>query len=553
MKTLVLIGTCLTFLSSQLLGAEALNPHPSTLNPQTSTPDWPQWGGSPSRNTPAQAAGLPAEWNVGKFDYRSGNWLADSAQNILWVARLGSESYGSPVIAGGKIFCATNNGAAHLERYPADVDLGCLLAFDQADGRFLWQLSCEKLKDGRDVDYPDQGICSSPLVEGDRLWLVTNRCEVVCLDAEGFLDDENDGPVADEPVRARNESDVVWRFDMIGRLGVVPRYMSNCSVTAAEDLLLVSTSNGADGSADEVPAPQAPSFIALDKRTGKLVWADNSPGGNLLDGQWSSPAFAVLEGVPQAIFAGGDGWLYSFLASKGKDGKPELLWKFDCNPKQSVWIGGGRGERNTIVATPVIAGGRVFVATGQDPEAGEGQGDLWCIDPTRRGDASAELVVDRDGKPVPPRRKSAVDADAGERAIPNPNSAVVWHYRGTDANANGELEFEETMHRALGMAAVADGLLVIGDFSGLVHCLDAATGKVHWTYDALATIWGSPLVADGKIYIGDEDGEVAVFELSRQMKLLAENNMGDSVYSTPVAIASTLYISTRSHLIAIRK
>ena len=102
---------------------------------------------------------------------------------------------------------------------------------------------------------------------------------------------------------------------MMGQLGTRQHNMCSCSVTAAGDLLLVSTSNGVDETHENIPAPDAPSFIALDKHTGKLVWADNSPGRNILHGQWSSPAFAVLGGVPQAIFAGGDGWLYSFLAA----------------------------------------------------------------------------------------------------------------------------------------------------------------------------------------------------------------------------------------------
>jgi outer membrane protein assembly factor BamB len=515
--------------------------------------DWPQWGGSPSRNEKSPAADLPVEWNVGQFDLKTGRWLSESAENVKWVARLGSESYGSPVIAGGRVFCATNNGAGYLDRYPADVDLGCLLAFDQTDGRFLWQHSTEKLKAGRYIDYPEQGICCSPLIQGDRLWVVTNRGEVVCLDTAGFGDGENDGPFQSEASDAENESDVVWIFDMMRRLGTVQRYGCSCSVTAAGDLLLVCTSNGVDSSDENVPAPEAPSFIALDKNTGELVWGDNSPGENILDGQWASPSFAVLGGVPQAIFPGGNGWVYSFLAEKTDDGKAQLLWKFDCNPKEAQWKGSGFGDRNNIIATPVIHQGKVYIATGQDPEAGEGQGDLWCIDPTRRGDTSAQKVVDGQGNPVAPRRTYAVDEAAGEKVVPNPNSAAVWHYRGVDADGDGQYGFEETMHRAMGMVAIRDGLLVIGDYAGLVHCLDPQTGSLHWTHDMLATVWGSPTIADGKIYLGDEDGDLAVFEASKQLKLLGENNMGNSVYSTPVGLGKTLYVSTRSHLFAIEK
>jgi outer membrane protein assembly factor BamB len=87
----------------------------------------------------------------------------------------------------------------------------------------------------------------------------------------------------------------------------------------------------------------------------------------------------------------------------------------------------------------------------------------------------------------------------------------------------------------------------------LVHCLDAKTGKLHWTEDMLAAVWGSPMVADGKVYIGDEDGDVPVFKLSSTKTLLAENSLGESIYSTPVAVGDTIYIATRSRLFAIKK
>ncbi len=107
------------------------------------------------------------------------------------------------------------------------------------------------------------------------------------------------------------------------------------------------------------------------------------------------------------------------------------------------------------------------------------------------------------------------------------------------------------MHRSISMAVIKDGLLVIADLQGVVHCLDAKTGKPHWTHDLMSQIWGSPCVVDGKIYIGDEDGDVAVFELSSKPKLLAKNAVGDKVYSTPVVADDVLYIATATHLIAV--
>ena len=677
--------------------------------------DWPQWGGSSIRNNVPEGHDLPTDWDVGEIDEVTGEWIAGSGEGILWRARLGSQSYGNPVVASGRAYVGTNNGAGYLPRYPDSIDLGCLVALDAADGHFLWQHSSEKLPTGRVHDWPLQGICCAPLVESDRLWFVTSRGEVVCVDTEGYYDREDDGPVkagwlnlfAESPdlagsldsgslgpgieavmfnegllkngrirvtpdaesnrwtvqltdrgktvasyrltlndnrmvltsdaneneqpifevpsdlgaglaegkanpaliallarrgcpmqnpsittsadkrgwsIKAQSggvdrevlitrrgpnlvamlqgtiddqfEADEVWVFDMMKQLKVSQHNMCSCSVTALGDILFVNTSNGVDESHIVIPSVDAPSFIALDKNTGQLLWSDRSPGENILHGQWSSPTVATLDGVAQVLFAGGDGWLYSFKADPGTDGKPELLWKFDCNPKTSEWILGGRGTRNNIIATPVVYDGRVYVAVGQDPEHGEGVGHLWCIDPTKRGDISAELAVnvnDR-SKPIAHRRIKAVIEENGEVAIDNPNSGVVWHYSTFDQNNDGEIEFEETMHRSCGTVTIKNDLLYIADFSGLLHCLDAKSGKVHWTYDLLAQAWGSPLIVDDKVYIGDEDGEVAVFELSRDAKEpIAEIDMRNSVYSTPIVAHNILYIANKTHLFAISK
>lgn len=505
--------------------------------------DWPQWGGWYGRNNtpPVNPDDIPIDWDV------------EEGKNILWSADLGSQTYGNPVVANGKIYVGTNNGAGHLKRYPNTVDLGVLLCFEEKTGKFLWQASSPKLATGRVHDWPLQGICCAPYVDGERLWYVTSRGEVVCLDTEGFLDDENDGPYTVEVNENKNEADVIWKFDMMGELGVSQHNMCSCSVTVYGDILLVNTSNGVDESHINLPAPNAPSFMAMDKNSGKVLWTDKSPATNILHGQWSSPTVAELGGVAQALFAGGDGWLYSFAPEGDGNGNAKLLWKFDCNPKESKWILGGRGTRNNLIATPVIYDGVVYVAVGQDPEHGEGVGHLWCIDPTKRGDVSPTLAVDADGNPVAHRRLQAVEESKGEKAIPNENSAVIWHYSEIDSNNNGKIEFEEQMHRSCGTVCIKDDFLYIADFSGLFHCLDAKTGKPHWTYDMFAAAWGSPLIVGDVVYIGDEDGDISIFKIGEEQKMLAEINMGSAVYSTPIAANGTLYISNKSTLYAIGK
>jgi outer membrane protein assembly factor BamB len=386
------------------------------------------------------------------------------------------------------------------------------------------------------------------------LWFVTSRGEVRCLDTEGFHDGENDGPYTAEASSDKDEADVIWVLDMMKDLGVSQHNMCSCSLTAIGDILFVCTSNGVDESHINLPAPHAPSFMAVDKNTGKVLWTDASPGDNILHGQWSSPAYSVLGGTPQVMFAGGDAWLYSFLGETSEDGKAKLLWKFDANPKESKYILGGRGTRNEVIGTPLIYDDLVYLAVGQDPEHGEGVGHLWCIDPTKRGDVSSELAFNvKDLKtPIAPHRMQAVVKENGEVAKPNPNSAVVWHYSEYDQNGDGKVEFEETMHRTCGTAAIKNGLLIIPDFSGLVHCVDAKTGKPHWTHDLFAATWGSALIVEDKVYVGDEEGKVTIFKLSPEKEIIAEIDMGNSVYSTPVVANNILYIANKTHVFAIK-
>lgn len=607
--------------------------------------DWPQWGGSSTRNNTPDATNIPTDWDVGSFDRKTGEHIADKAENIKYVVRLGSQTYGNPVVAAGHLYVGTNNGGSHLKRYPADVDLGVLLCFAEEDGKFLWQHSCEKLSSGRVHDWPLQGICSSPYVEDGRVYFVTSRGEVVCDDADGFYDGEDDGEKAgygtvleatasddyfaaakgsldagtvhDDLKKAlaergveiteskvakndkgpgwkitatvegkertlmamavgpklivkklitvddKHEADNIWTLNMMeAPYGVSQHNMCACSITAHGDILFVNTSNGLDESHINLPAPNAPTFIAVDKKTGEVLWTDKSPGTNILHGQWSSPSVGEVGGELQAIFAGGDGWVYSFKANSGMGGKPELLWKFDANPKESKWILGGRGTRNNIIATPVIHDERVFVAVGQDPEHGEGVGHLWCIDPSKRGDISPQLVVSVEDrtKIIPPKRLQALNEKEGQVAIDNPNSGAVWHYSEFDWDGNGKVSFEETMHRSCGTVAIKDDVLYIADFSGLFHCINAKTGKRNWIYDLLAQAWGSPLIVDGHVYIGDEDGDIAIFKHSADPKVAMDDEepinevyMENSVYSTPIVANGVLYIANKSHLFAIEK
>ncbi len=211
------------------------------------------WGGTPSRNMVSAATGLPSTWDV------------KTKANVKWMAELGSQTYGNPVVAGGKVFVGTNN---ELGRDPKQGgDRGVLMAFSEDTGEFLWQITHEKLSAGRVNDWPFQGMASSPLVEGDRVYYVSNRAELVCLDTEGFRDDnENDGAVKDEKFTGEKDADIVWKFDMMEEVGAFPHNLANSSPVSHGDLIYVMTSNGQDESHVNIPSPKAPAIIAVNKR-----------------------------------------------------------------------------------------------------------------------------------------------------------------------------------------------------------------------------------------------------------------------------------------------
>lgn len=507
--------------------------------------DWPQWCGSPHRNNTPAGDNIPTRWDL------------KTGENVLWTRDHAKGNVTTPVVANDKLFVGGNNLPSLVSRYSNKIDLGCLRAYDAATGQFLWQSNHHKLQ--RSQDWPSIGVCSPPTVEGDRLWYVSNRSEVVCLDTEGFRDDENDGPFVDEKDHDKTDADIIWQVDLVKEFQIEPHLVSASTVVCVGELCFVITSNGVGENLESVVNPQAPSFVCLNKQTGKIVWTDNSPGSNILAGSWSSPCAFEIGGEMQVVMAGGDGWLYSFTAEGDGQGRAELLWKFDANPKESKFgVGNTKGGRSSIVATPVFYGGHVYFGVGESPEHGEGPGRLWCLDPTRRGDVSPELAVDSSGQPLPQRRLQAVDTTKGEKAVPNPNSAAVWCYTGRGRQPGKKNDVEQSMHRTLGNVAIKNDLVLIADFSGILHCVDAREvleGKpvVYWTHDLLAAAWGTPLIVEDKVYVGDEDGDVLIFALSREKKLISEQNINHPIQTTPIVANDTLFINSTHHLIAIKQ
>ena len=517
------------------------------LLPSASARDWPQWAGTPGKNMVSDEKGLPESFEPGEKDAQGGGIILSTAKNVKWGVRIGATTYGSPTVTGGKVFIATcENGKGFFK---------CLEA---GSGKLLWQYTAPHRKVPAKIDgewkymfgriTPGLGICSTAAVEGDRVYFVNHRCEVLCLDANG-APKETDAPVpAGEtgtnrpPAPSVPGAKVVWMFDMWEEAGVRPADACNGSPLIDGDLVYVCTSNGTDRDADiayaddrKTPAPNAPNIIVLEKKTGRLVATDDATqiGPRLMHGEWSSPSLGLVNGRKMIFFGGGDGVCYAFEALAGVPDKPvklKTVWFFDCNPPEYKSFGGldwashySLGDKrlkqslnkksessfvgmSEIIATPVPYKNRVYVAIGRDPEHGRGRGALWCIDATPKGDITG--------------------------------TGKIWGYQGLD--------------RTLSTVSIADGLLYIADVAGRLHCLDPKTGAVQWVHETNEGIWSSTLVADGKIYLPTVK-HLWVFAAGREDKVLSQVNLGAAMWAAPVAADGTLYIASRNYLWAVHR
>ena len=423
------------------------------------------------------------------------DWNTTTGRNIVWSVELGNETFGRPVVVGDAVYVGTDNARQMNPAYQEEA--GVLMAFNAKDGKFLWQDVAPRVERGlREFLLPS--TTSAPYVEANRLYYVTAECQLRSLDTQGFRDGENNGPYREEVFQDNAAADIVWELDICGRLGVFPHEATNSEVLPVGDLLMVSTSNGQNEGHTRVPSPRAPSLIAVDKRSGAVVWRAIGAGEQVLHGQWSSPVAANVNGRIQVLFGGGDGWLRAYDAASGHE-----IWRFDGNPKDARWLPRpGVLSRSSIIASPVFADGRVFVAMGMSPGHDNGPSLIHAISPNGQGDVT--------------------------------ESRLLWTSR--------------EVGRVVGTPIAKDGLLYVGDLGGTIHCLDAATGAQVWKHETNGAIWGSLLLAGDRLYVGNIEGSMTVLRTGRRKQLLGQIEMDAPLYSPPAPIGDALYLATANRL-----
>jgi outer membrane protein assembly factor BamB len=476
--------------------------------------DRPQWGQRYSRNMVSNETGLP-----GTFDPATG-------KNIKWVAPLGTQTYSTPVVAGGRVLIGTNNDRPRDPRHKGDR--GVLLCLDEKDGSLCWQLVVPKLVPAVYRDWPRSGICSPATVEGDRVYIVSNRGEVMCLDLNG-LTNGNDGPYKDEGrhMTPRNaeplavtekDADIIWLFDMHAEVGIHQHDAANSSILLHGRYLYINTSNGLNSKHEGIPAPDAPSLIVLDKVTGRLAAKENEKiSTRIFHCTWSSPAMGRVNGRPLVFFGGGDGVCYAFETLPSASETPAVqnlksVWRFDCDPtapKENIhqYLRNRRQSPSNIKSMPVFHNGRVYITYGGDIWWGKDQSWLKCIDATNTADLE--------------------------------NSDELWSY--------------ELIGHCCSTPSVQEDLIFVADCGGYIHCVDAETGKPFWTHDTGDEIWASTLVADGKVYIGTRRGNFWIMAADKNKKIISSIKLDSPIHGSPVAANGVLYIATMKKLYAVKK
>jgi outer membrane protein assembly factor BamB len=484
-----------------------------------------------------------------------------STKNVKWVARLGRLTTGSPVVSRGRVFIGTTWD---------DGKEACFLCLDEKTGRRLGAFICPRPP--RD-NLERWAISSTPTVDGDRLYFVSPYQEVLCIDLKALLDQPQPTKPDKTLVEQISLRSILWRYDLFEKLKAYYHHTASSSVLVHGDYVYVCTGNGRSWVPGRIPfSPLTPSLVVFHKRTGQLVARDDEQiGEHLYRGQYTSPSLGMARGRAQILFATGSGVCYAFepvdpaaavvpdrwmttslrgpivhfIDVEGKDTgglspseyarsinllsnlpKPALplefrfsrkvpamtpidtiptatvpdvpllkkIWWCDCIPPEYKKLpfyprqikGDGRGHPCDIIGTPVSWNNRVYVAIGGDPNHGgrDSKGSVVCIDATKTGDLTEK------GK--------------------------LWSYN--------------ALNQSVSTVAVADGLVFVADAASTIHCLDADNGRCYWTHSTRkgATCFSSPLVADGKVYLGK-----TILSASKRFQLYGGiNNDQNTIYSS---------------------
>jgi len=275
---------------------------------------------------------------------------------------------------------------------------------------------------------------------------------------------------------------------------------------------------------------------------GKVCWQTNIVAAfgpeNMYWDRGTSPVLTE-KAVVIARMHHGESWLASFDKTSG-----HLNWKVPRNFQTPE-------EMDNVYTTPLVIreqGKEAVVAWGADHVTAHAAVDcrlLWSC-----GDFNPRSIAHY------PSAASPVVA-AGFLIVPCHEAMrgpVAIKLGGTgDVTATHKVWSRQKTSESVPSPAVYNGRLYILGDRGEVECLDPATGR-SWRQGALPRgdgYYASPIIADGKMYAARGDGVVFVAQVEDKFEVLAENQMGEQVIASPVAVSNRLFIRGECHLFCI--
>ena len=290
----------------------------SALSVTTSASDWPQWRG-PNRNGISSETGLLKQWPA-------------AGPKLLWQVNDIGDGYSTPVVAGSRIYLMSNSG----------MENEFVRALSAADGKPVWTTRVGNVGNP-DQNPPYAKARSTPTVDGDLLYALGSDGDLACLEVKG--------------------GKVRWQKNVRQEFGGQPGEWAYAESPLVDGDLVVVTPGGAEAT-----------MVALDKKTGALVWKSAIPGGD--------PA-----GYASAIVVEGGGRKqYVQLLSKGIVG-------VDAKTGQFLWRYKEAAKGPAQYFTPVGREGYVYCGA-----LGVG-GALLRLKPDGGGGVAAEQVYFTRGLP----------------------------------------------------------------------------------------------------------------------------------------------------------
>jgi len=383
-------------------------------------------------------------------------------------------------------------------------------------------------------------------------------------------------PHAQPPVEWSSSKNVKWKVAIPGR--------GTGSPVIWEDRVFVVTAVpvGNDSGTSGRLSKLAFKTLCLDRNDGKLLWEQTAIVATPHQKAHASHGFASASPCTDGKH------VYAHFGSRGLycyTMKGELIWSRNFG-KMETRLGFGEGS------SPTIEGDKILVPWDQ-----EGQSYLYALDKstgetiwkTARDEPSCwatPLVVEHNGA-----KQIVLNGQTCARAYDLETGKELWRCGGqterpvASAVATNDLVIVGSGHKGSFMAGfrmggrgdientehvawvldrdtpdIASPLLSSGRIyfhigkSGMLSCVDAATGKPHYTaarIPGVALTYASPIAAGGHVYLTGRSGTTVVIKDSDQLEVVARNSVGETVDATLAPAGDELFIRGENHLFCI--